>query len=69
MTWPIVLQLSGILIALVAGFGGTVPVVNWLKRQFSISGRGSQTLAVGVSVGFALATRPSLAQMRGWMEY
>ena len=56
MTWPILLQASGIIIALVAGFGGTVPVVNWIKRRFSITGRGSQTLAVGVSVGFALAT-------------
>lgn len=54
--WEPIIQVATIIVALIAGVGGTVPLVNWLKSVLNLSGRGAQLLAVGVSILFATAT-------------
>lgn len=54
--WEPVIQVAALIVALIAGVGGTVPVVNWIKSALDLSGRAAQLLAVGVSILFATAT-------------
>lgn len=54
--WEPILQVATIVVALIVGAGGTVPLVNWLKSVLNLSGRSAQLLAVGVSILFATAT-------------
>lgn len=53
--WEPVLEIATLIVALVVGVGGTVPLVSWLKSVLNLSGRGAQLLAVGVSILFATA--------------
>lgn len=55
-SWDSIVQIAALVVALIVGAGGTVPIVNWLKSTLNLSGRAAQVLALVVSLLLATAT-------------
>jgi len=56
MDYEFVVKLASGILTLLAGFGGFVPVMNWLKKMLNLSGRRAQLGAVALAVVFAILT-------------
>jgi len=71
MTWNEVLQLLALLAAAITAIGGSVKIVDLLKKWFGLSGFGAQLLAWGVNGLISVLNALLVGQIvpgMGWVE-